>query len=120
MIRDSIRLVSVPTSHGDTEIPLSSVLWIDGSADMAEGVCHIHTTEEVLESNVSFEKLLHLMGDSFLFCLERGAVNMHRVVQMEEDFCLLDNGMHLAVTPFLASRIKEAWCRYVCRKVWES
>ena len=110
---------SFDTETGVRSISLDDILWVDGGADDVDSTTRLHLTNQVLICRQSFEELLPQLGDAFLFCLNRGAVNELHISRIEADALALDTGERLPLSPFLTSRFREKLCRDLAHRVWE-
>lgn len=110
---------SFDTEIGVRSISLYDILWVDGSTDDVDSPTRIHLVDQVLFCRQSFEELLPQLGDAFLFCLNRGAVNELHISRIEADALVLDTGERLPLSPFLSSRFREKFCRDLAHRVWE-
>ena len=119
MIRPVQETCSFDTKAGVCSISLHDILWVDADAEDSDGTTRIHLADQVLTCSQSFEELLPQLGDTFLFCLNRGTVNELHVRCIEADALVLDTGERLPLAPFLASRFREKLCRDLAHRVWE-
>ena len=101
------------------ELPLYDILWADGTYEGSQHHTRLHLADRVVICSKPFEQLRPMFSDAFLFCLTNGAVNQLRIRSFEADQIVLDNGEALTVPPFLASKFREKYCRYLASLVWE-
>ena len=107
------------TDAGAEEIALHAILWAEGVADGTRRGATLHLADRSVTCAASFEALRPLLGDAFLFCLSCGAVNQLHIRSFEKDRIVLDNGETLTISPFLAPKFREKYCRELAHRVWE-
>ena len=119
MIRPLQKTHTFETESGSVTVSLYDVLWVDSVCDDLRSPVRLHLAERELFCKTPFEKLLPVLGDVFLLCLTRGAVNQLRIRRFEQNQIVFDTGASVAVGPFLSPRFQEKYCRDLADRVWE-
>ena len=119
MIRPLQETRTFETEFGPMAIVLHDILWVDGTCKDVTASARLHLNNQVVTCKNTFEELLPLLGDAFLFCLTRGAVNQLRIRRFETKQIVFDTGESVPVDPFLSSRYREKYCRDMACQVWE-
>lgn len=119
MIRPLQKTHTFETDSGPMTIALYDILWVDSVCDDLHSPVRLHLADRVIFCKASFEDLLSVLGDVFLLCLTRGAVNQLRIRRFESEQIIFDTGASVAIDPFLSPRFQEKYCRDLARRVWE-
>ena len=119
MIRPLQKTYTFETEFGPMAIALYDILWADSDCKDLHAPAKLHLADRVITCKATFDTILPRLGDTFLLCLTRGAVNSLRIRRFETNQIIFDTNASVSIDPFLSSRFQEKYCRDMASRVWE-
>ncbi len=110
----SPKSIMIIANRTPTRIPLNSILWADASRNAVQ----LHTDGGIIKSYLTFEKFLDLLENDrrFLLCYKGCIINMDRIVSLDGDVFVVDNGDYVPIRKRGLNEVKHQYIQYLCER----
>ncbi len=110
----AMKSIMIVANRIPTRIPLNSILWVDVNRNAVQ----LHTDGGIIKTYLTFEKFFELLENDrrFLLCYKGCIINMDRIVSVENDVFVVDNGDYVPIRKRGSNEVKRHYIQYLCER----